>query len=132
MMKESSLLHTALSLSILLSIGLLVSACAHRRHTAMLPTKAEGTPAGEFSPTTLLVMYDPQADKEPLLRAIKKSGAQVIYDYHIIQGMAIRKPEKMSLDEAIAYFRGIKGVISVERDRIYRLTDPVKPRVVDR
>ena len=31
--------------------------------------------------------------------------------------------------DAIAFFKKVKGVTSVERDRIIRLTDPVKPRL---
>ena len=87
---------------------------------------------GEFSPTTLIISYDAQVGKQPLLDAIEASGAQVIYDYKMISGMAIKKPDNMTLDEAIAYFKKVKGVTHVERDRIIRLTDPVKPPVFDR
>ena len=38
----------------------------------------------------------------------------------------------MTLDEAIDYFRRVEGVVSVERDRIIRLTDPVKPPLLTR
>ncbi len=87
---------------------------------------------GEYSPTTLIISYDAQMGKQPLLDAIEASGAQVIYDYKMISGMAIKKPDNMTLDEAIAYFKKVKGVTHVERDRIIRLTDPVKPPVFDR
>lgn len=87
---------------------------------------------GEYSPTTLIITYDAEVGKQPLLDAIKASGAQIIYDYKMIHGMAIKKPDNMTLDEAIAHFRKVRGVLTVEKDRIIRLTDPVKPPVLDR
>ena len=70
--------------------------------------------------------------KEPLRKALKHIGAEVIYDYNIINGMAIRKPESMTLDATISVLRQVEGVTSVERDRITRLTDPVRPRLLER
>lgn len=99
---------------------------------APLPISHEGMPGMEYSPTTLIITYDAEVGKQPLLDAIEASGAQVIYDYKIIHGMAIRKPDDMTLDEAIAHFSKVKGVLTVEKDRIIRLTDPVKPPVFDR
>ena len=87
---------------------------------------------GEYSPTTLIVMCDSTVGKEPLRQALIEIGASVIYDYKIINGMAIRKPDNMTLDGTIAILKQVDGVISVSRDRITRLTDPVKPRVFDR
>jgi hypothetical protein len=43
--------------------------------------------------------------------------------------MAIKIPDGSDIKEAISYFRAVKGVVSVERDRIIRLTDPVKPKL---
>ena len=71
-------------------------------------------------------MYDTEIGKEPLQNAVKQYGAEIIYDYSIIPGMAIRIPEGKDIHEAIEYFKKVKGVVSVERDRIYHLTDPVK------
>lgn len=82
-----------------------------------------------FSPNTLIIMYDAEVGKEPLLEAISKYGAEIKYDYNIIPGMAIRIPYGSDINIAIAYFKQIKGVVSVERDQFYRLTDPVKPRL---
>lgn len=84
---------------------------------------------GEYSPTTLLILYDAEIGKEPLMKAIKEYGATIIYDYHMMNGMAIRKPDDKTLEESIVFFRKVKGVLTVERDHIIRLTDPVKPRL---
>lgn len=83
----------------------------------------------EHSPNVFLVMYDAEVGKEPLLKAIKTYKCEVIYDYNIINGMALKKPEGKSLEETMRYFKGVKGVLTVEYDHITRLTDPVKPRL---
>lgn len=74
-------------------------------------------------------MYDAEVGKDPLLAAIKEYQAEIIYDYSIIPGMAIRIPDGANIHVAIAYFKKVEGVVSVERDQIIRLTDPVKPRL---
>ena len=43
--------------------------------------------------------------------------------------MAIRIPDGTDIHKAIAWFKNVKGVTSVARDQIYRLTDPVRPRL---
>ena len=86
----------------------------------------------DHSPTNLLILYDSIVGKKPLMKAIEKVKAKVIYEYHFIHGMAICKSEEMTLEESMAYFRKVKGVLSVEYDQIIRLTDPVKPRLQER
>lgn len=83
----------------------------------------------EYSPNTLIVMYDIGVGKEPLVEAVKSSNAEIIYDYSIIPGMAIRIPNGSEINNWIAYFKSVKGVVSVERDRINHLVEPVKPRL---
>lgn len=83
----------------------------------------------DYSPTNLIIMYDAEIGKEPLLEAIRDIQAEIIYDYSIITGMAIRKPETMNLEDTKAYFEKVKGVVSVAHDHIYRLDDPVKPKL---
>ena len=83
----------------------------------------------EHSPNVFLVMYDAEVGKEPLLKAIKEYQVEIIYDYSIINGMALKKPESKTLEEAMQYFKTVKGVTHVEYDHVYRLTDPVKPRL---
>lgn len=83
----------------------------------------------EHSPHTFLVMYDNAVGKEPLLEAIRKLKVTIVYDYGLITGMALRKPDNLSLEETMQHFRGVKGVTSVEYDHIYRLTDPVRPKL---
>ena len=74
-------------------------------------------------------MYDAEIGKVPLLKAIKEYGCEIIYDYSIINGMALKKPEDKMLEETMAYFKKVEGVTNVEYDNIIRLTDPVKPKL---
>ena len=83
----------------------------------------------DYTPDRLIIMYDEKTGKEPLLKALKDYNAEIIYDYNMIPGMAVKIPEGSDIKEAIKYFKAVKGVVSVERDRIIRLTDPVKPKL---
>ena len=79
------------------------------------------------SPDKLIIMYDEEIGKEPLLAAVEAYGAELIYDYSIIPGIAIRIPEGKDIRDAINYFKKVKGVTAIERDQIIHLTDPVQP-----
>ena len=81
------------------------------------------------APNVFLVMYDEKVGKEHLQKAIKEYKCEIVYDYGMINGMALKKPEDKTLEETMQYFRGVKGVLTVEYDHIIRLTDPVKPRL---
>ena len=129
--------------TIFLYIALLLCASCHTSQSALESIAWNGNDStivvkpprdgiGEFSPSTIIITYDAEVGKQPLLDAIEASGAEIIYDYKLIHGMAIKKPENMTLDEAIAHFRKVKGVLTVEKDRIIRLTDPVRPPVFER
>lgn len=83
----------------------------------------------EHSPDVFLVMYDAEIGKEPLLKAINEYKCEIVYDYRIINGMALKKADDKSLEETMRYFKKIKGVVSVEYDHIYHLTDPIKPKL---
>lgn len=123
---------------IILSL-LFFSACKTKKEVAPLnpPERGELFPsmpgkgeAGlEYSPNTLIIMVSEDVGKEPLYKAIKDYGAMLKYDYSIIPGVAILIPEGTTLEQGIAYFKKVKGVVSVNKDRITRLTDPVRPRL---
>ena len=102
--------------------------CKTKQHieTAM-PIQHEYTT--EHSPNVFLVMYDAEIGKEPLLKAIKEYKCEIVYDYGIINGMALKKPDDKTLEETMQYFKSVKVVTHVEYDHIIRLTDPVKPRL---
>ncbi len=74
-----------------------------------------------YSPSTLIVYYDEGIGKSPLKKAAAKYGADIIYDYSIINALAIRIPDGKTLDEATKYFKKVKGVLEVSKDTGYVL-----------
>ena len=119
-----------LSLILLAQIALIALTSCKTKQTVELSAPIESHKYGpEHSPNVFLVMYDEKVGKEPLQKAIKEYKCEIVYDYGIINGMALKKPEDKTLEEAMQYFKGVKGVTTVEYDHIIRLTDPVKPRL---
>lgn len=80
-----------------------------------------------YSPDVLIISYDLEVGKDPLKKAIRKYGASIIYDYRIINAIAIRIPANKELEDAVTHFEKVKGVLQVSKDRVYRLDDPVRP-----
>ena len=113
---------------------LFLTACATKKQVTTIESANQTPihkrqPIQEHSPNVFLVMYDAEIGKQYLLEAIKEYGADIKYDYKIINGMAIEKPKNKTLEETMQYFKEVKGVTTVEYDHIIRLTDPVKPRI---
>jgi len=108
---------------------LLLVSCKSQQTVALSPSIQGQQVDQEHSPHVFLVMYDAEVGKEPLQKAIKAYKCEVIYDYKIINGMALKKPESKTLEETMHYFRGVKGILSVEYDRINHLVEPVRPRL---
>lgn len=117
--------YSALTLA-LCTLALFSCGAARRTVPVEIASMAE---VQDVSSNTLIIMYDTEVGKEPLQKAIAQYEAEIIYDYSIIPGMAIRIPEGKDIKDAIAFFKNVKGVTSVERDHIYHLTDPVKPKL---
>ena len=86
----------------------------------------------EYSRDVLIVSYDIEVGKDALKKAIRKYGAEIIYDYRIVNAIAVRIPGTKELDESIEYFEKVKGVLQVSKDRVYRLDDPVRPAMLVR
>lgn len=76
---------------------------------------------GVYHRGVLIIYYDKSVGVEPLLKAAKRYGSEIIYRYNIISGVALRVPEGKTDEEAIAYYKKVKGVLQVSRDRIYHL-----------
>jgi len=72
----------------------------------------------EYNPSTLIIFVDSQIGKEPLIEAIKEYNAEVLYDYKIMNSMAIKIPTNKTIEESIEYFQNVKGVLQVNRDQI--------------
>ena len=114
-----------------LFIGIVVLTSCKSKQAVELsaPINIEHKYVPEHSPNVFLVMYDAEIGKDPLLKAIKEYKCEIIYDYGIINGMALKKPKDKTLEETMQYFKKVKGVTNVAYDNIIRLTDPVKPKL---
>ena len=105
-----------------------VTGCQTRRAAEVVAVKDRKSFA-EHSPEVFLVSYDAETGKGPLLKAIEEYGIEIVYDYKIISGMALKKPAGKSLEETMEYIRKVEGVVAVEYDHIIKIDDPVKPRL---
>ena len=88
------------------------------------PTQLTAIPSQQQTQDTtgnLIIFYDAQTGSAPLLKAVKASGASLIYEYKNLNGIAIRPASKTNIEDAIAYFKKVNGVLSVEQDRLLKL-----------
>lgn len=120
-----------LILALQIALLILVS-CKTEQAVEPVRPLLENRDVPEHSPEVFLISYDAETGKEPVLKAIKKYRCEIVYDYHTFNGMALKKPEDKTLEETMQYFRGVKGVLSVDYDYITRLDDPVKPKLEER
>lgn len=76
----------------------------------------------QISPNTLIVFTEnnPRA-QEKLMKAVRRSGAEIVYNYRNMSGVAIRKPANWSLEKTRRYFAKVKGVTAVDYDRVNHL-----------
>lgn len=123
MHKRKNMKHLLILLSLVATLS-----CGPGKVVAVESISMEDNP--EFvSMTNLIISYDAEIGKEPLLAAVNDYKAEILYDYSIITAIAIKIPEGTDIHDAIAYFKKVRGVTAVERDHIYHLTDPVKPKL---
>lgn len=91
--------------------------CAYPNHAYCQPNvRTNGQEVCD--PHSLIVYYNGEKGKNALKKAVKKYGAEVMYDYQNFSGIAIRLPNNKSLADAQAYFSKVKGVTQVSRNRI--------------
>lgn len=78
---------------------------------------------GLYAPSTLIIWYDAshKSNKRRLMKAVRAYKATLLYDYRIFNGIAIKIPDGGDIQDAINYFKNVKGVLSVNRDRIMHL-----------
>ena len=106
-----------------------LTSCGTKKEVATTMPIQHGSSIREHSPNVFLIQYDAEVGKDPLLKAIKEYKCEIVYDYHTITGMALKKPDDNTLEETMQHFRTVKGVTTVEYDYLLRLTDPVKPKL---
>ena len=76
-----------------------------------------GQQDARFDSRVLIIFYDKEVGDKPLLESLSTYDAELVYSYEILGGIAINIPPDKDILEAIEYFKSVKGVLSVERDR---------------
>lgn len=118
-------MNKALMITAIIATAASMAACrAHEEEaatTVSTPQSQQRPQDGAISNTTLIIMYDAKTGKEPLLKAAKEYGAEIIYQYNNLNGIALRIPDGGNISEAIKYFKAVEGVLSVSQDRQWRL-----------
>ena len=102
----------------------LLSTLLYACQSPSIPAQSNATPSQQQAQDTtgnLIIFYDAQTGSAPLLKAVKASGASLIYEYKNLNGIAIRPSSKTKIKDAIAYFKKVNGVLSVEQDRLLKL-----------
>ncbi|MBF1278748.1 MAG: hypothetical protein HXM87_10100 [Neisseria sp.] len=89
--------------------------------TAVQSTVIPSQQQAQDTTGNLIIFYDAQTGSAPLLKAVKISGATLVYEYKNLHGIAIRPSSKTNIEDTIAYFKKINGVLSVEQDRLLKL-----------
>lgn len=96
---------------------------AHGPGQGIAGTASESASAVSDDSTTgnLIIYYDPETGNKELLDAAKKYGSKILYLYKNFNGIAVTVPKEKSVEDAIKYYEAVKGVQSVNRDRIMHL-----------
>ena len=76
---------------------------------------------GEQLTRNLIIFYDREQGVAALLAAAQSYGADVIYQYQHLHGIAVAIPEGKEMQDAIRYFERVKGVLQVNQDSILQL-----------
>jgi hypothetical protein len=86
-----------------------------------VPTVRSVNDSTLYSKDVLIIFFDSSVGSKPLKKAIAKYHAKIIYEYKNFNGLSLVIPKGKTLDESITYFNKVKGVLSVEKDRICHL-----------
>lgn len=123
----------ALAITATLAIAATHGACtAHKQPQADTPLNATAIAADDipedcmlYNPGVLIINYTrTDSVRNALFDKIRQLDAAVIYDYNIIDAIAVRLPEPHTLsatNRAIQTLKSLPGILAVERDRVARL-----------
>lgn len=72
-----------------------------------------------YSQNTLIIYYNEAVGKEPLKKAVARYDAEIVYDYSIINALAVKIPQGKTLEEASKFFGKVKGVVEISKNAVY-------------
>lgn len=108
-----------------MAIAFSLASCSSQKKAVAEKPKTLRSPeiiAGqEYSPSTLIVFYDATIGKKSLLSAAKKMKCEIIYDYKIVNAVALRIADGDNINSVAEKLKKVDGVLSVQRDRIMHL-----------
>lgn len=84
-----------------------------------LPPVRPGEAGLAYSQNTLIIYYDEGVGKGPLKKAVAKYGAEIVYDYSIINALTVKIPKGKTLEEAAKFFSKVKGVEEISKNAVY-------------
>lgn len=123
---------TKLSLYLISSLTLLCVACQNTPPVKPTPTpQPQPTPVvvtpppapapistqPTYSQNTLVIFYN-EAFKSAVISAIQARQADIIYDFNLMNGVAIRLNSNDDVQQAMQQLSKINGVIAVNRDKL--------------
>ncbi len=82
---------------------------------SLLPTTEERNL--HYTPATLLIFFE-EAAQQDVLAAAQRYGCSILYTFRHMHGCAVRIPATKSVEESIAYFKRLTGVLQVQRDEV--------------
>lgn len=118
--------------AILATVAILCACTSHRQQPTTTTTDTEAILVNDiledstmYNPGVLIINYTrTDTVRTALLARVKQLNATVIYDYNIIDAIAVRLPEPHTLsatNRAIRIFKTLPGILAVDRDRIARI-----------
>lgn len=119
--------------AILATVAITLCACtAHKQPQSDTPPDTTAIHTDDipedstmYNPGVLIINYTrTDSVRAALFAQVKRMNAVVIYDYNIINAIAVRLPEPHTLsatNRAIHAFKALPGILAVERDRIAHL-----------
>ncbi len=107
--------------TILFLVTCVLASCVSTKHATV--TKEDNVtsnkPATQYNSNTLIVYFDTSVGNKPIFAAAKKYGSEIIYQYNVINAVALTIPPNTNINEAITYYQNVKGVLQVNRDKVY-------------
>ena len=74
-----------------------------------------------YVPDEVLIKFDSSGNRARTTEAVKKSGGRVEQTFNDLGWQLVRVPSGMSVDEAIAHYRKMDGVVAVQPNYYYQL-----------
>ena len=102
---------------------------------SQVPQKSQISQEPRYSPRTLLVSVESWRKEAGIADLCERHHLSVVYDYHLMSMYAVSTERDYTdgeMEALIAALEQERGILSVQRDQIYRLTDPIVEKPVAR